>query len=288
MGGGGFHSYGYDDGDGGVDRRNWNDKSSAAIRRENQAKGLFDKFLEDAKKQSVFPITQDVIPPNVHLTDACWKTFKKLVTDRGCTVKRRVATNAEREALLSKDRRNSKMYVISVTISVHPAQAAEARQAREAKAKETADKRAEKGRLAEEKRKAEAERKAKEESELKTKIEQEYAAVVASLADSNKESNKPAALQDRSNKKRDDENSKTDVKEPAKKRQKTRITVPRERILQHAENVHRQQVSEIKRKIYEEKIQESQRLNEQMTTKEEALLKEAKEYSDRIKESITA
>jgi hypothetical protein len=102
----------------GPNRSNWREKSDAAVRRATQAKRLFDEFLEKQGQETTFPVTQEVVPPAVHLTDACWKTFKKYVTSKGCTTKRREATREERIA--SKDSRNGKMYVISVTCPTNP------------------------------------------------------------------------------------------------------------------------------------------------------------------------
>ena len=70
---------GYDDFGYGPNRSSWREKSDAAMDREEQAKGMFNSFLERLKEQpeSAFPISEEIVPPQVHLTDACWKTFKK-------------------------------------------------------------------------------------------------------------------------------------------------------------------------------------------------------------------
>ena len=91
--------YGYDDF--GVDRSSWSDKSDAALRRERRADGLFDDFLKecgelDANDKSAFPVTKEVVGANCHLTSACYTSFRKRVMEKGCKVKRREATPAER------------------------------------------------------------------------------------------------------------------------------------------------------------------------------------------------
>ncbi len=66
--------------------------------------------------KSIFPITEEVVDANVHLTEACWTTFRKRVENKGCKAKRRVATVEERAA--TGDKRKGKMYVISITCPV--------------------------------------------------------------------------------------------------------------------------------------------------------------------------
>jgi len=114
---GGGYGGGYGDG---VDRSGWSDKSAAALRRECQAKQLFKDFLEECKDKphAAFPVTQEVVPCKVHLTNACWASFKRSVVAKGCKAKRREATVQERIA--SKDKRKSRMYVISITCPVNP------------------------------------------------------------------------------------------------------------------------------------------------------------------------
>ena len=119
----------FDDG-WGVNRSGWADKSDAAIRRENEANDLFDAFLQkcssyDANDKSIFPITEEVVKANIHLTDACYKTFRKRVLAKNCKVKRREATPQER--IDSGDKRKGKLWVISITCTVHPTKAADAK-----------------------------------------------------------------------------------------------------------------------------------------------------------------
>lgn len=109
--------YGFEE-DGPPDRRSWAEKSPAAAARELEAMKLFNSFHQASKAlpESQFPLTREVIPATVHLTGPCWTSFRKYVTSIGCKVKRREATMAERQG----DNRKGKMYVISITIPVHP------------------------------------------------------------------------------------------------------------------------------------------------------------------------
>ena len=84
------------------------DKSAAASRREAAALQKFNLHLAtlSAASDTVYPIVQDVVGADLHLTQPCWKTFKQHVVSKGCTCKRREATPAERSA--SGDHRKSK------------------------------------------------------------------------------------------------------------------------------------------------------------------------------------
>lgn len=143
----------YDDGDDfGPNRRNWADKSEAALRRERTAISLFTAFIGKCTglSETDFPVTEEVVKANTHLTDACWKSFRKTVEARGCKAKRREATIQER--IESKDKRKGKLYVISVTCPVHPSKVEEekkkARLAAERKAQKAKEDREERERLA--------------------------------------------------------------------------------------------------------------------------------------------
>ena len=124
----------------GLDRSSWRTKSDAAQRREAEAGRLFEEFLIECmdKPNSAFPPTKDVVPCKVHLTQACWSTFKKSVTAQGCKAKRRKATFEERIA--SKDKRKSRMYVITITCPENPRVKVEAAAAARAHAKVRAEK----------------------------------------------------------------------------------------------------------------------------------------------------
>ena len=168
-----YDSYDYDDG---VDRRGWAEKSDAALKREREAKELFhNSFLPDAKKATTFPFTiEDLVPPTMHLTDACWRDFKKEVTRYGCTTKRRVISAQEKSALKSNARK-SKMYTISVTTPVHPDQAVKASKVKKEKSAAAKKKREELAkRRAEENSRKRLEEK-KEEADLTALVDQEFA-----------------------------------------------------------------------------------------------------------------
>ncbi|KAL3904182.1 MAG: hypothetical protein SGILL_010167 [Bacillariaceae sp.] len=111
-----FGLFDCDDG-GAVSRSDWKTKSDAASRRERHANALFDAFLqkccEESRPSSDFPITEEVVKANIHLTSACYTSFRKRVIATGCKVHRREATVKER--IESKDKRQGKLYVISIT-----------------------------------------------------------------------------------------------------------------------------------------------------------------------------
>jgi hypothetical protein len=121
----GFYNYGYDDDDGRIDRSDWAIKSAAATRREAEARKLFDAFLESCQglTPTHFPVTEQVVGADIHLTNPCWLDFRKYVQSKGCTAKRREATLAERKDTHNHKQRRGKMYLISVTVPGHPSQA---------------------------------------------------------------------------------------------------------------------------------------------------------------------
>jgi hypothetical protein len=100
----------FGDGDGAPDRSMFATKSAAAQRREDAAKSAFFAALRtDAA-------TTFEIPAKTHLTEACFKEFRKLVrSHEGCTVSRREATPRERAA--SGDKRQGRLWVISVHVT---------------------------------------------------------------------------------------------------------------------------------------------------------------------------
>jgi hypothetical protein len=128
---------------------------------------LLDAFLQQCAlwQESDFPVTEQVVSADTHLTDACWKSFRRRVEDKGCKPKRREATFQER--LASKDKHKGKLYGISVTCPVHPTKV---QQAKEQARLEAAHK-AEQARLARE----EKERLA---ALHKAQVKQEYAHIV--------------------------------------------------------------------------------------------------------------
>ena len=73
-------SYGYG---GGVNRRSWNNKSTAAITRQNAA---VNKFLEVTKRHESTCKGKEglilLLTPAEHLTGACYTTFRKKVAEK--------------------------------------------------------------------------------------------------------------------------------------------------------------------------------------------------------------
>lgn len=152
-----FGGYGYDDGGlpGRGERDGWAEKSSAATAREDCAKKMLDSWIELCSKFDVakFPVEEaSLIPAKVHLTDACWKSFRKYaINEKGVKVGRREATPQERKE--SGDKRRGKLYVISVKLLVHPSNAVEASKTKKEKAKVALEKRKEREAQREEERK---------------------------------------------------------------------------------------------------------------------------------------
>jgi hypothetical protein len=105
---------------------------------------LFDTFITECnntKQDADFPLTQDaVVTADIHLTDACWKTFRKYVEAKGCRAKRREALYAERRKGAT---RKGKMYVIKIVAPAHPARAVEAANLKKQQAEEAFQKREE-------------------------------------------------------------------------------------------------------------------------------------------------
>lgn len=271
----------------GPDRSHWREKSDAASRREMEAKRLFVQFLEECKEldeSSAFPTTKEVVPPQVHLTDACWKTFKQFCISKGCTTKRRTATMQER--IDSKEKRKSKLYVISVTVPVHPTKVEEAKRVQQQKAKE-----------AEEKRRLERERAIQAAKELKEQTEREYQAIVDSLDDDKKKDGDtkiPAAVlkeQDTNTNTQDDE-----VKPSPPKKLKTSSNLlsvsSKPRLVAHADAIHRQRLNNISMNISTEQRKEEQAVLEQvrlkMQNKKKKLQDEAAAHLAKIKSAIVA
>jgi hypothetical protein len=166
----------------GVNRSDWKMKSEAAVRRQTEAIALFDTFLEEKQHATVFPITEELIPVTTHLTEPCWHTFRKHVESKGCHAKRRLATVSEREREGAKERKG-KMYVVSVTVPVHPSQAVAVNEERKHHAEQEAVKRKEKAQALASRKKAEQERLEdiiRERKEARqTEIQTEYEALLA-------------------------------------------------------------------------------------------------------------
>jgi hypothetical protein len=216
--------------------------------------------------KSIFPITEEVVDANVHLTEACWTTFRKRVENKGCKAKRRVATVEERAA--TGDKRKGKMYVISITCPVHPSKALEDKAKKEAAA-------------VEKKKKAEeaAERKARLAELHKEKVAERYASIVG----------------------QDDGDTKT--KTPGKTKTTglmdsfVNVKVTAEDLLQHAMTVHNKRQTEIRlanqseeRKLMSELMkkheEEKQELRRKMKSNEEKLIAGAETDYEEVKGKI--
>ena len=265
----GFDSYG-------PNRRNWREKSDAAMRREYQAKQLVDAFIEECKTETSFPVTKEIVPASVHLTEACWKTFKQYVVAKGCKTKRREATVAERRA--SKDTRKGKLWVTSVTVPVNPTQLDEKKKQDAIAAEERKKKAlqaAEKKRLAEEK-------KAEQERAIQAKAKEIFTDVVATL----KGEKIPEGVLKEGN-----GNAAADENPSPKKRQKlSNVTVPTQRIVSYAEHVHRKNLRKISDKIRADKAVARhkilEKLDTEMAEKEAAAKAEAKQYHATVVDAI--
>ena len=122
-----------------------------------------------------------VVRAHIHLTNACYRSFRKRVTKNGCKVIRREATLDERNK--SRDKRQSTLYVISVTCPIRPLKAGVTR----VKAEEAATARQAKTAVSA-KQKVEKEKREKEESEClailhRAKVREEYASIVGKIKD---------------------------------------------------------------------------------------------------------
>ena len=96
-----------------VNRSAFNEKSAAALRREQEAIQSFDDFRLEASGSSNAVICTTLLPPNQHLTAPCWKTFRDHVHSfPGWRAKRREATPQEK--LASKEKRKGTVYWIDI------------------------------------------------------------------------------------------------------------------------------------------------------------------------------
>jgi hypothetical protein len=247
----------------GPNRRNWNEKSEAALRREREAKRLFDNFLEQCKTRTIFPVTEEIIPAPVHLTSACWKSFRVYVEGKGCTHKRREATAAERQGATRK----GKMYVVSVTVPVHPDRLEQNRKEKETQAAAAAERKKEREAAKKRKQEEEAIRRAQEAKAYKAAVVSAYQNIMGGEEDSTTDAKIPAAA-----------GSENLVNEKP---------VQTDDIIKHAETIYAQKRTEIQDAIYKEKRQLEEELHEQMMAKKRRLLDEAEEQHKQVKQTIT-
>lgn len=99
-----------------VDRSGFAEKSKAALRREGFAIAAFDALrLAEAPENMT---TWRLLTPNIHLTYACYATFRKHVCSfPGWSCDRIVATEQEKAAY--KEKRKGKTYWVNVTFNPH-------------------------------------------------------------------------------------------------------------------------------------------------------------------------
>ena len=225
-------------------------------------------LLSRRERKSIFPLTEEVVDASTHLTEACWKTFRKRVENKGCKAKRREATFAER--LESGDKRKGKLYVISITCPVHPSKAKEDKEKKEAAA-------------AAKKKKAEetAARKARLAELHKEKVSEMYAKIIGEEHDE----------------------SDNQHKTPGKPKGTTtmdsfvNVKVKSADLLQHAMTVHSQRQNEIRRENLSEERklmselmkkheEEKQELRRKLKSNEEKMIASANADHEEVKRKI--
>lgn len=291
--------FGYYDDEGRVDRAGWSAKSAAASRRERQAKQLLDGFLDQCSKlnpSTDFPRTCDnLVTADIHLTQPCWLSFRKYALSRGCQVKRREATVAERRA--TGDKRKGKMYVISATLPVHPSRAVQAAENRKVQAAAASAKRKER-----EEKKAEV--RAREEQIKRQRIADAYHRVVADLAARQhsplqQSSSKAAAALPAVTVASSSEvalapaaaaaaavasSTSASASNNSTPSSSSPLVVDPQSILNHAEEVCNARLKEIRFSIYQEK----QKVESELDRKKKALEKEALALCRQVKQSVLA
>lgn len=86
--------WGFDGFDDGLNRGDWSEKSGAAEAREASARAAFDDALTKTPGAAT---TLELLKPSTHLTQPCWRDFKKYVERHpGWSAKRRKASDAEK------------------------------------------------------------------------------------------------------------------------------------------------------------------------------------------------
>jgi len=270
--------YGYDDD---VNRSSWSEKSDAALRRERLADEQFDAFLnkcssEDPNDASLFPITEEVVKADVHLTGPCYTSFRKRVGAKGCKVKRREATPGERKA--SGDKRQGKLYVISITCPGHPTKAADTK-AKAALAAAAKKKKAQDAAV----RKAEKERTEREERERlaalhRANVRERYGSIVGEGDEASKRKQSP-------------------VKNSSTMDSFVDVNVTSEALIKHAQTVHEERTFNIRTSVRKDEAElmaelrrnhakEESDLRSQMCNKQSELISNANAEYDGIKAKI--
>ena len=109
--GNGGHGFGFDDDE--LHRGDWSEKSDAASARENSARAAFEQLVLNNKTKTNAE-TVELLKPSTHLTQPCWRDFKKFVSNHaGWSAKRREATAAEKQQ--HGEKRKGAVYFVDVT-----------------------------------------------------------------------------------------------------------------------------------------------------------------------------
>ncbi len=286
----------------GPNRRNWAEKSEAALKREREAKEIFhNQFLPQAKQATSFPFNvAGLIEPTLHLTNPCWRDFKKEVAKYGCTAKRRVVTPTEIAYMHKSKVRKTKMYWIDVTIASHPDRALEAIKENKEKAEQAKRKKEEKAKKLAEQRRLKMEEDRQKEAAIKVLVDKEYEEVVKTIhGDSSpiEAYSKKRSLEDAKPSTGPKQTKEQDVLPSPTKKLKVsptcttfNITAPIPRLLNKADSKHSETIDQIKEQIRKEKSDEEKKildkLHQKMKVIEEKRVKEAEEYRDAIKNAI--
>jgi len=107
-----YGMYGFDDG--GVDRSGFAEKSAAAQGREDKAKRAFLelKAEERAEIRAHGRTTYDLLQPSMHLTQACYRSFRQFVKGHpGWDCKRVKATDEQKREF--KEKRSCSVYFVN-------------------------------------------------------------------------------------------------------------------------------------------------------------------------------
>lgn len=103
-----FGGFGFDDDH--LHRGDWSEKSGAASAREEAARVAFTALV----KETSTPTTVELLKPSTHLTQPCWRDFKKFIGQHaGWSAKRRQATEAEKRQ--HGETRKAAVYFVDVT-----------------------------------------------------------------------------------------------------------------------------------------------------------------------------
>ena len=98
------------DEDDGLHRSEWSEKSAAASARESSARSAFLAL----RGQTSSATTVELLEPSTHLTQPCWRDFKKFVSQHaGWSAKRRQATEDEKRH--HGEKRKGAVYFVDVT-----------------------------------------------------------------------------------------------------------------------------------------------------------------------------